>query len=81
MNTNHAPCVNLVTVTISSTSTVMAAPSELIHRPEIAERRSIAAECCFAASAGRSRRPRSTRRQCLTMPICPSENDTNTPMM
>ena len=67
--TSHAPCVNFVTVTIRSTSTVNDAPSELITSPVWASRRSAP----FTK--------RSSRRQCLTMPIWPSENETKTPMM
>ena len=50
MNTSQAPWVNFVTVTISSTKTVMPAPSALITSPMRADRRSDAADAWRAAS-------------------------------
>ena len=110
MNTSQAPCVNFVTVTMSSTKTVIAAPTELMTSPILALRRSRAIVCGEmgvipgvpgeqpprpvewkrrqrsggVSSRGRApgrRSSRSARRQCRTMPICPSENDMKTPMM
>lgn len=67
-NTIHAPCVNLVTVTMTSTDAVMSAPSALIARPR-------------HTGPAASERSRSTRIQRRTMPIWPSVNEMNTPMM
>ena len=66
--TSHAPCVNFVIVTTTSTSIVKHAPSPLIASPVMASWRRVC-------------RPLSTPRQWRTMPSWPSENDTNTPMM
>ena len=82
MNTSHAPCVNFVMVTISSTKTVIAAPSELMTSPMRAERRSAAADADPRRGIPTRVAARAAiARQCRTMPICPSENDTKTPMM
>jgi hypothetical protein len=58
MKTSHAPCVNLVIVTISSTDTVIAAPTALITRPLQADRRSrrVAVLSSWVASSRRARR-------------------------
>ena len=68
--------MNFVIVTITSTTTVKVAPSELMTRPDTASRRAARAVADVPCESRRS-----SRRQCLTMPIWPSENDTNTPMM
>ena len=86
-NTIHAPCVNFVTVTTMSTTAVIPAPMALITRARrIAPcesgraSSSVRADGRFALPAG-CRRSDSSRSQCRTMPVWPSVNDTNTPMM
>ena len=62
--------VNFVTMTMTSTSPARLAPNPLIARERIIRCR----------SAG-SRSVRNARFQCRTIPVCPSVNDVNTPMM
>ncbi|CAB4757013.1 unannotated protein [freshwater metagenome] len=68
--TSHAPLVNLVTSTITSTDPVMTRPKELMIRERFIRRRS-------AASVSARR----WRFQWRTMPIWLSVKETNTPMM
>ena len=66
----HAPCVNLVTSTTTSTSPVTTAPKALITRVRT-----------HPAGAAGSVSVRSSRVQCRTMPVWLSVKETNTPTM
>ena len=69
--TIQAPCVNLVTSTMTSTSPVRHAPNALMARERLHR---------AARPPGRSR-SRSSRVQCRTMPAWLSVKETNTPTM
>ncbi|GAA3411095.1 hypothetical protein GCM10018952_18360 [Streptosporangium vulgare] len=68
--TIHAPWVNLVSSTTTSTTPVMTPPKKLMVR-----------ERCIWCRTFRSPSVLRCRVQCLTMPIWLSVNDTKTPTM